>query len=153
MIPLDFSDLKDVELLVESLQSFVKRKVPIRIGVVPTLRTAGATDQAKVVYHLLDTYGLGGLLHYLEGVRQPFMCLLMTEWYMLISCSHYMAGKHPRRTKPFSILPSRIASYVETNLPFLYRISLVRKPLQIGWTQIEGISPDSADKAKFHQSL
>ena len=70
MIPLDFSDSKDLELLVESLQSFVKRKVAIRIGVVPTLRTAGATDQAKVVYHFLDSYGLSGLLAYLEAVRQ-----------------------------------------------------------------------------------
>lgn len=79
MIPLDFSDLKDIELLVESLQSFVKRKVPIRIGVVPTLRTAGAMDQAKVAYNLLDTYGLGGLLHYLEAVCQPLRFLLTTE--------------------------------------------------------------------------
>ena len=78
VIPLDFSDLLDIELLVESLQSFVKRKVPIRIGIVPTLRTVGATDQAKVVYHLLDTYGLGGLLHYLEAVRQTLHTLSTT---------------------------------------------------------------------------
>ncbi len=75
MIPLDFSDLKDIEMLVESLQGFVKRKVPIRIGVVPTLRTAGATDQAKAAYHLLDTYGLSGLLHYLEAVCQLFVSI------------------------------------------------------------------------------
>jgi len=79
VIPLDLSDLKNIELLVESLQSFVKRKVPIRIGVVPTLRTTGAMDQAKVAYHLLDTYGLGGLLDYLEAVCQPLPSQLTTE--------------------------------------------------------------------------
>ncbi|KAI9872733.1 MAG: hypothetical protein M1830_001244 [Pleopsidium flavum] len=67
VIPLDLSDPKDIEMLVESLQGFVKRKVAIRIGLVPTMHTAGAMDQAKVVYHLLDTYGLSGMLAYLEA--------------------------------------------------------------------------------------
>lgn len=70
MIPLDFSDPKDIELLVESLQGFVKRKVAIRIGLVPTTTTTGAREQAKVVYYLIENYGLSGMLAYLEGVCQ-----------------------------------------------------------------------------------
>ncbi|KAL8930293.1 MAG: hypothetical protein Q9172_000001, partial [Xanthocarpia lactea] len=70
VIPLDFTDIKDVQLLVESIQTFVKRKVPIRFGIVPTLTTAASQDQAKVVYHLLETYGLGAVLTYLEAALQ-----------------------------------------------------------------------------------
>lgn len=62
--------MKDVQLLVESLQMFVKRKIPIRFGIVPTLATPASQDQAKVIYHLLDTYGIGAVLTYLEAVSQ-----------------------------------------------------------------------------------
>ncbi|KAF6218705.1 hypothetical protein HO133_006056 [Letharia lupina] len=67
IIPLDLTDMKDVELLVESLQTFVKRKIPIRFGIVPMTTSAAAIDQAKIVYHLLDTYGLSAVFAYLEA--------------------------------------------------------------------------------------
>lgn len=70
VIPIDLTDIKDVQLLVESLQTFVKRKVPIRFGIVPTLATPASQEQAKVVYHLLDTYGLSVALTYLEACLQ-----------------------------------------------------------------------------------
>lgn len=66
VIPLDFSDSADVYTMVENIQSFVKRRVPIRFGVVPVLKTAAAAQQAKVVYHLLEVYGLAAALDYLE---------------------------------------------------------------------------------------
>ncbi|KAL2045570.1 hypothetical protein N7G274_001998 [Stereocaulon virgatum] len=67
ILPMDLSDVKDVELLVETLQGFVKRKIPIRFGIVPTTNSEASVEQAKVAYHLLDTYGLGTLLAYLEA--------------------------------------------------------------------------------------
>ncbi|KAI4199522.1 MAG: hypothetical protein LQ350_004588 [Teloschistes chrysophthalmus] len=70
VIPLDLTDIKDVQLLVESLQTFVKRKVPIRFGIVPTLSTLASQEQARVLYHLLDTYGLSAVLTYLEASLQ-----------------------------------------------------------------------------------
>ena len=68
ILPLDLSDVKDAELIVESLQTFVKRKIPIRFGIVPLINSAAAIDQAKIVYHLQDTYGLGAALAYIEAV-------------------------------------------------------------------------------------
>lgn len=68
IIPLDLADVKDVELLVESLQTFVKRKIPIRFGFVPMTTSVAAIDQAKIVYYLLDAYGLSAVLAYLETV-------------------------------------------------------------------------------------
>lgn len=68
ILPLDLTDVKDAELLVESLQTFVKRKIPIRFGIVPMTGTKDAIDQAKLVYHLLDTYGLSAALAYIEAV-------------------------------------------------------------------------------------
>ena len=64
------TDIKDVELLVESLQAFVKRKVPIRFGIVPLANIKVAADHALVIHYLQDTYGLGAVFAYLEAVSQ-----------------------------------------------------------------------------------
>ncbi|MCJ1471370.1 UDP-glucose:glycoprotein glucosyltransferase 2 [Lambiella insularis] len=76
VMPIDLADAKDVETLVENLQTFVKRSVPVRFGVVPIVKSAGSIKQAKVVYYLLETYGLGTVFEYLEscirGGRRPY---------------------------------------------------------------------------------
>ncbi|KAM0714359.1 hypothetical protein Q7P37_010146 [Cladosporium fusiforme] len=66
IIPIDFSNHADVRLVTEGLQSYVKRLIPIRFGLVPIGTSEAAKSQARVVYHLLDTYGLGAVLSYLE---------------------------------------------------------------------------------------
>ena len=66
VVPIDFSDYVDVALVVENLQNFVKRKVPIRFGLVPRIKSPNAAEQAKTVYHLIENYGLGAALNYLE---------------------------------------------------------------------------------------
>jgi UDP-glucose:glycoprotein glucosyltransferase len=66
VIPIDFSDRADVLLVTEGLQSYVKRMVPIRFGLVPVGESEAAEQQARVVYHLLDTYGLAAVVHYLQ---------------------------------------------------------------------------------------
>lgn len=73
IVPVDFSDIKDIQLVVENLQNFVKRKVPIRFGLVPQTDSSAASEQAQLVYHLLDSYGLGAALDYLEKVSEPFL--------------------------------------------------------------------------------
>ena len=65
---MDLSDIKDIEIVVETLQMVVKRKVPIRFGIVPMISSPTAIEQAKVVYHLWDTYGLSSVFFYLELV-------------------------------------------------------------------------------------
>ena len=76
VIPMDLTDTKDVELLVESIQIFVKRKVPIRFGIVPAVGSQAAKDQASILYHLLDTYGLSTVLAYLAKVSMlPLYCI------------------------------------------------------------------------------
>lgn len=68
VIPLDLADARDIEMLVETLQAFVKRKIPIRFGVVPLTNSESAIQQAKVLYHMVEAYGLGLALAYLEQV-------------------------------------------------------------------------------------
>ncbi|GAB7360826.1 hypothetical protein MBLNU230_g0812t1 [Neophaeotheca triangularis] len=64
---IDFSSYADVSLVVENLQAFVKRKIPIRFGLVPKLsQDPAAAEQAQVVWHLIDAYGLGAMLEYLK---------------------------------------------------------------------------------------
>lgn len=67
-MPLDFADLKDVEMIVDTLLNFVQRRVPVRFGIVPTLSSSESRLQAKIVYYLLDRYGLGAIIAYLEVV-------------------------------------------------------------------------------------
>ena len=62
-------------MIVETLQTVVKRKIPIRFGVVPLLTTEPLESQAKLVYHLWDTYGLSAVFAYLESVSQDLQIL------------------------------------------------------------------------------
>lgn len=66
VMPIDFSDYSDVGTVVDSLQNFVKRKVPIRFGLVPRVTNTASEEQAKVIYYLLDRYGLTVALDYLS---------------------------------------------------------------------------------------
>lgn len=68
VIPLDLTNLQDTEMLVETLQMFVKRQIPIRFGIVPIVGSESAVRQAGIVYYLLDAYGLGTVVAYLEKV-------------------------------------------------------------------------------------
>ncbi|KAK7516175.1 UDP-glucose:glycoprotein glucosyltransferase-like protein [Phyllosticta citriasiana] len=67
VVPLDFSEPKDVALVVETLQTMVKRGLAMEWGLVPVVNSPSATAQAKVIYHLQDTHGLAAVLKYLEG--------------------------------------------------------------------------------------
>ncbi|KAF2457381.1 UDP-glucose:Glyco protein glucosyltransferase-domain-containing protein [Lineolata rhizophorae] len=66
ILPVDFTNPKDVALVVEPLQSFIKRKVPLRWGIVPITNSPAAAVQARIVYHLLESYGLDAMLSYLQ---------------------------------------------------------------------------------------
>lgn len=46
--------------------SLVQRRLPVRFGIVPVLSEDGSADLLKVLYHLYDNYGPGGLTAYLE---------------------------------------------------------------------------------------
>jgi len=65
IIPIDFSDPKSVWLVVETLQDIIKRKVACRWGLVPVTNTESAMEQARMVYHIQETYGLAALMEYL----------------------------------------------------------------------------------------
>ncbi|KAF2272120.1 UDP-glucose:glyco protein glucosyltransferase precursor [Westerdykella ornata] len=70
IIPVDFSSKEDVISITQTLQTMVKRRVPIRWGLVPKTTSTGAAEQAKVVYHLLETYGLSAVMRYLEASNE-----------------------------------------------------------------------------------
>ncbi|KAI9791490.1 MAG: hypothetical protein M1816_003834 [Peltula sp. TS41687] len=71
---IDFSEPEDVSIVVEQFQNFVKRSIPIRFGLVPVMKSAAATEQAQVVYYLLDAYGLSSVISYLEGCLKRKRC-------------------------------------------------------------------------------
>lgn len=68
VFPVDLTDSDDMELVVETIQVFVRRRIPVRFGLVPTASSQGSLEQAKVAHYLQDTYGLASLVQYLEEV-------------------------------------------------------------------------------------
>lgn len=67
VLPVDFSDANGVTAVVETVQDFVKRKIPVRFGLVPITTTESGLQQAKAAYYLLEAYGLTAFLAYLES--------------------------------------------------------------------------------------
>ena len=66
VVPVDFTKAEDVTLVTRQLLAFMKRGIPVRFGLVPLTPTGEAIEQAKVLYHLLNTYGLAAMSTYLE---------------------------------------------------------------------------------------
>ncbi|KAJ6788920.1 hypothetical protein PWT90_00131 [Aphanocladium album] len=65
----DFADEDDL-VIVAQLVALVGRGVPVRFGIVPVTPTAEASNQAKIIYHLVDTYGFSALRAYFEGLGE-----------------------------------------------------------------------------------
>ena len=64
IVPIDMTDIKDLELASTSLQSMVRRLVPLRIALVPIGTGEVADAYGKLSYHILDTYGLATLMNF-----------------------------------------------------------------------------------------
>jgi UDP-glucose:glycoprotein glucosyltransferase len=62
VVPIDVTNVRDIELVATSLQSLVRRTVPIRIALVPVGTGEMADIYSKLAYHVLDTYGLSTLM-------------------------------------------------------------------------------------------
>ncbi|KAJ5684266.1 uncharacterized protein N7477_000611 [Penicillium maclennaniae] len=66
IVPVDLSEPEDMLLVVKQVQTFIKRSIPVRFGLVPTATSPDSIAQLKVAHYLQETYGLSGLMHYLE---------------------------------------------------------------------------------------
>ena len=68
VFPLDLCDPRDVEVICGPVPAFVKRLIPVRFGLVPTVSSPASLKQAKVAHYLVETFGLSTLVRYLEEV-------------------------------------------------------------------------------------
>lgn len=68
VIPVDLTQKNDTRVVADQLQDFVKRELPVRFGVVPLASTDASERQAKVIYHLVETYGLAAMMAYLSSI-------------------------------------------------------------------------------------
>lgn len=55
-------------LVVQQIQTLIKRSIPVRFGLVPTAQSPESSAQLKVAHYLQETYGLSSLIRYLEEV-------------------------------------------------------------------------------------
>jgi len=70
IIPVDFTSSEHVSNILDTILNLIQRGIPLRWGIVPQTPTTGALDQAKVIYHLKDSYGLPAVIKYLSTVSQ-----------------------------------------------------------------------------------
>lgn len=65
VVPVDLTNAEDVKVIA-NLYNFVKRLLPIRFGLVPLTPTEESSNQAKVIYHLFENYGVEAFTTYLQ---------------------------------------------------------------------------------------
>lgn len=65
IVPVDFTSLEDIKVIA-NLYNFVKRLLPIRFGLVPLSSTEESANQAKIIYHLFESYGVEAFTTYLQ---------------------------------------------------------------------------------------
>ncbi|PWY91017.1 UDP-glucose:glyco protein glucosyltransferase [Aspergillus heteromorphus CBS 117.55] len=66
VFPVDLSSAEDTDMVIKTIQVFVKNKIPVRFGLIPVTFSDGATAQSKVAHYLQDTFGLASFMKYLE---------------------------------------------------------------------------------------
>lgn len=64
----DLTSTQDVTTLLDSIFNLIRRGIPLRWGIVPQSGSSEAIEQAKIVYHLLDAYGISAVEVYLQAV-------------------------------------------------------------------------------------
>ncbi|KAF1828876.1 hypothetical protein BDW02DRAFT_511256 [Decorospora gaudefroyi] len=67
ILSVDFTSADHVLNVLETILSLIRRGIPLRWGLVPQSSTAGALEQAKVVYYLQEAYGLSAMIGYLQA--------------------------------------------------------------------------------------
>lgn len=70
VVPVDLSDLRDVQFVTDTLLNFIKRQIPVRFGIVPATFSTGSVGQLKIAHYLQETYGLASLVRYLDEVSK-----------------------------------------------------------------------------------
>ncbi|OOF95944.1 glycosyltransferase family 24 protein [Aspergillus carbonarius ITEM 5010] len=64
--PVDLTSAEDADIVVKTIQVFVKNKIPVRFGLIPVTFSDGAIAQLKVAHYLQETFGLASFMNYLE---------------------------------------------------------------------------------------
>jgi UDP-glucose:glycoprotein glucosyltransferase len=68
-VSVDFTSTEDVTTVLDTTLNLIRRGIPLRWGLVPQTSTREALEQAKVVYHLQEAYGVPAMEVYLQAVR------------------------------------------------------------------------------------
>ncbi|KAJ5266752.1 hypothetical protein N7478_009560 [Penicillium angulare] len=66
VVPVDLSNSDDILLVIQQIQTFIQRMIPVRFGLVPKALSPESIAQLKVAHYLQDTYGLSIFVQYLE---------------------------------------------------------------------------------------
>lgn len=124
VIPMDLTDIDEIQLLVTQILSFVKRKLPIRFGIVPLVKRSASVRQAKAVYSLVESYGLAAAIGYLGGVMQEKKPDLISDTSYEAATKHRMPRTgYEDSTLQQALLSDKYGERVEQAKTWLGRLS------------------------------
>ncbi|KAL7822016.1 glycosyltransferase family 24 protein [Trichoderma gracile] len=95
--PVDFSSAEDVSFAAQLL-SFISRGISVRFGLVPLTSTPEAAAKAKIAYHILENYGIRGLVGYLGRLQQAASKLSNEELFAEITADHELLEDSEKMT-------------------------------------------------------
>ena len=70
VISVDLSSPEDMMLVTNQIQTFVKRMIPVKFGLMPAAFSPESIAQLKVAHYLQETFGLSSLMQYLQEVSE-----------------------------------------------------------------------------------
>ncbi|KAL6877164.1 glycosyltransferase family 24 protein [Trichoderma novae-zelandiae] len=95
--PVDLSSSEDVSFVAQLL-SFISRGISVRFGLVPLTSTPEATAKAKIAYHILENYGIRGLVGYLGRLQHAARPLSDEEIFAEITADHELLEDSEKMT-------------------------------------------------------
>ncbi|KAH0489133.1 hypothetical protein TgHK011_009577 [Trichoderma gracile] len=95
--PVDFSSAEDVSFAAQLL-SFISRGISVRFGLVPLTSTPESAAKAKIAYHILENYGIRGLVGYLGRLQQAASKLSNEELFAEITADHELLEDSEKMT-------------------------------------------------------
>lgn len=92
-------------MVVQHIQTFIKRLIPVRFGLVPRVHSESARSQAKIARHLQKTHGLAAMLKYFQRVSTLFLnsIAFLTGEYSLSRKTNLPVLTRPCLTKQFQV--------------------------------------------------
>ena len=123
VLSVNLANRRDQQVVIEQLSDFVKRKLPLRFGLVPLTPTDASVHEAKVAYYLFENYGISTVVAYLKAqyVTNGKLSAAEASFYSAISDRKIHADKTVYTLEEALDLPE-VISHIEASRNWVKRL-------------------------------